>query len=142
MIISFILAFVLIGLTSGLHFGALSFAQKTCRGSWNVLGMMFWMLMIAVLAHLVEIFIYAGGFMLAEKGFEIGSFAGLKPMVFMDYVYFSIVSYTSLGLGDIFPLGHLRFLTGVEALNGLILIAWTATYTFYAAIMKRMGKKQ
>lgn len=104
--------------------------------------MMFWMLMIAVLAHLVEIFIYAGGFMLAEKVFEIGSFAGLKPVTFMDYVYFSIVSYTSLGLGDIFPHGHLRFLTGVEALNGLILIAWTATYTFYAAIMKRMGKKQ
>ncbi len=140
MIISFILALSLIGLTSGLHFGALTLARKTCRCEWNVLSMMFWFLMVAVLAHLAEIFIYAGGFMLAEKGFEIGSFGGVKPVNFMDYLYFSIVSYTSLGLGDIFPHGHLRFLTGVEALNGLILIAWTATYTFYMALVKGPGK--
>ena len=54
---------------------------------------------------------------------------------FLDYLYFSSVTYTSLGLGDVFPVGHLRFLTGVEALNGLVLIAWTGAFTYLA-----MGK--
>ncbi|URF49315.1 ion channel (plasmid) [Dinoroseobacter shibae] len=31
----------------------------------------------------------------------------------LDYLYFSAVIYTSLGIGDIVPKEHLRFLTGV-----------------------------
>ena len=50
----------------------------------------------------------------------------------LDYFYFSIVSYTSLGLGDVFPHGHVRFLTGLEALNGLMLIAWSASFAYLA----------
>jgi hypothetical protein len=35
-----------------------------------------------------------------------------------------------LGLGDIAPLGPVRLLAGVEALNGLLMIAWTASFTY------------
>lgn len=40
-----------------------------------------------------------------------------------------------LGLVDVFPGGHLRFITGVEALNGLLLISWSGSFVFIA-----MGK--
>jgi hypothetical protein len=40
------------------------------------------------------------------------------------------VSYTSLGLGDVYPQGGVRLLTGVEALVGLLMIAWSASFTY------------
>ena len=49
---------------------------------------------------------------------------------FLDYLYFSTVSYTSLGLGDLYPVGPVRLLTGIESLNGLLLIAWSASFTY------------
>lgn len=47
-----------------------------------------------------------------------------------EFWYFSIETYTSLGLGDIDPLGQLRLLTGIEALTGLLMISWTASFTY------------
>ncbi|VCU62298.1 hypothetical protein PEPIB2_93 (plasmid) [Tritonibacter mobilis] len=67
---------------------------------------------------------------------EIGSFEGEGVNDALDYLYYSAVIYTSLGIGDIVPTGHLRFLTGVEALNGLLLIAWSASFLF--ATMNRL----
>ena len=43
-----------------------------------------------------------------------------------------IATYTSLGLGDIVPTGDVRMMTGAEALNGLVLIGWSVTYSFLA----------
>ena len=37
-----------------------------------------------------------------------------------------------VGLGDIEPQGHIRFITAVEALNGFLLITWSASFTFLA----------
>ena len=45
-------------------------------------------------------------------------------------IYFSAVSYTSLGFGDVIPVGPMRYLAGLEALTGLTMIAWTASYSF------------
>ena len=56
----------------------------------------------------------------------------------MDVFYFSLVSYTSLGLGDIVPTGHLRLVAGVEALNGFLLISCSAAYLFL--FMSHQGK--
>jgi len=44
--------------------------------------------------------------------------------------YFSVVNYSSLGLGDIYPTGHLRFPAGIEALNGFLLISCSASTIF------------
>lgn len=87
-------------------------------------------------AHMVEIALYAGAYALADQGFSAGGFAGEPMAAPLDYLYFSAITYTSLGIGDIFPTGHLRFLTGVEALNGLLLIAWSASFLF--AMMNRL----
>lgn len=88
------------------------------------------------LTHLLQIGLFAGGFWMAETLFGIGGFEGAAMTHPLDYLYFSAVIYTSLGIGDIVPTGHLRFLTGVEALNGLLLIAWSASFLF--ATMNRL----
>ena len=41
------------------------------------------------------------------------------------------VHYEALGFGDIVPLSGGRILAVSEAVTGLVLIAWTASYTFY-----------
>ena len=47
-----------------------------------------------------------------------------------DCVYYSFITYTSLGFGDIIPTDYLRFITGIEGLTGLLLIAWTASFVY------------
>jgi hypothetical protein len=64
--------------------------------------------------------------------FEIGTLVGITINDPMEYLYFSSVIFTSLGIGDAYPMGHIRFLAGIEALNGLLLIAWSASFTFLA----------
>lgn len=57
-------------------------------------------------------------------------------------IYFSAESYTSLGFGDIKPTGPIRMITGIEALNGLVLIGWTACYLFMEAERFRVGERE
>jgi|TARA_Y100001933_G_scaffold232719_1_gene251486 hypothetical protein len=84
------------------------------------------------MAHIIEIVIYSVAFAVSDKLLSLGDFGGRAVETPLDYLYFSIVSYTSLGLGDTYPIGHLRFLTGVESLNGLLLIAWSASFIYLA----------
>lgn len=91
--------------------------------------------LVTLSAHVIEIALYAFAYALGDRILGLGSFGGLGIIDSLGYFYFSIVSYTSLGLGDVFPSGHLRFITGVEALNGLLLIAWSGSFIYIA-----MGK--
>jgi hypothetical protein len=82
--------------------------------------------------HTVEIWLFGSAYYLLEVYFKLGKFGGLLTENFMDYVYFSAVCYTSLGLGDMYPSGMLRMLTGAEALVGLLIIAWSGSFTYLA----------
>lgn len=84
----------------------------------------------ALLAHVLEIWLFAFGyyFMIQAEGF--GTLVGDLENNLLDCAYFSFTCYTSLGFGDIRPVGNLRFLSGLEALTGLVLIAWTASFMF------------
>ena len=84
------------------------------------------------LTHIIEISFYAVTFACSIEFFELGLLGGSEVNEPMEYLYFSSVIFTSLGLGDVVPMGHIRFLTGIEALNGLLLIAWSASFTFIA----------
>ncbi len=59
-----------------------------------------------------------------------GHLSGNYDGSLMDSVYFSFTTYTTLGFGDITPFGHLRHLVGIEALTGLVLITWSASFLF------------
>lgn len=89
-------------------------------------------IIVILAAHLLEICIYASAYALGDGLLNLGGFGGRAVVDPLDYLYFSIVSYTTLGLGDVFPADHLRFITGVEALNGLLLIAWSSSFMYLA----------
>ncbi|GAB4507652.1 MAG: potassium channel family protein [Sulfuricaulis sp.] len=82
--------------------------------------------------HLLEISFYALAFFYLRDHFDLGTFGGQFSDRFFTYLYFSAEAYTSVGLGDIYPLGPLRLITGIEALNGLLLIGWSASFTYLA----------
>lgn len=81
-------------------------------------------------AHLLEIGLFGAGYYLFGAYLNLGTFHGVQQMAFLDYLYFSIVTYTSLGFGDIYPVGYMRLLAGIEALMGLLMIGWTASFTY------------
>ena len=48
----------------------------------------------------------------------------------LDAIYFSAVTYTTVGFGDVVPVGPIRFLAGTEALAGFVIIGWSASFTY------------
>jgi hypothetical protein len=42
----------------------------------------------------------------------------------------STETYASLGFGDVYPVGVMRLVAGIEALTGLLMIGWTASFTY------------
>ena len=86
----------------------------------------------ALLAHAVEIGVYGIAFFALAKYADVGSVVGTAGFSLLNCVYFSAETYSSLGFGDLTPVGPLRLLAGVEALNGLLLIGWSASYTYIA----------
>lgn len=85
----------------------------------------------ALIAHSVEVWIFALAFYTKYHSGYFGAFEGNFDGSYLDCVYYSFTSFTTLGFGDIVPLGELRFLTGIESLTGLVLITWSASFLFY-----------
>lgn len=79
-----------------------------------------------LLVHVFEIWLFGLAYYLMS-GTVFGS---VSAAGFLDCIYYSASAYTTLGLGDIFPTGPIRAVTGTEGLVGLVLIAWTASFTF------------
>ncbi|MFV0276086.1 MAG: ion channel [Parahaliea sp.] len=86
----------------------------------------------ALIAHAVEIWIFACTYHLALWYLDWGSLtmSGTSTRDMMDCAYYSFTVYTTLGFGDITPQGHIRYLTGIESLTGLVLITWTASFLY------------
>ena len=78
-------------------------------------------------AHSLEVWIFAG----ATEVLELGTLAGAFDGSARDYLYISLVNYTTLGYGEIVPTGHLRTICGFEALIGLLMVGWTTAFTVF-----------
>lgn len=87
---------------------------------------------VIFLAHIFEIWIFAIGYYLMLKFPTLGSVVGTisDHGLLLDSAYLSFITYTTVGYGDIVVDGYLRYLTGIEALTGLILITWSASFLF------------
>lgn len=81
----------------------------------------------ALIAHLLEVLLFAIAFWCFFQFDTPDSGGGVS---FATSLYISVESYTSLGTASGFPVGLMRLLAGVEAVVGLILIGWTASYTY------------
>lgn len=85
----------------------------------------------ALLAHTIEVWVFASAYYFKLKAGVFGSMQGNFNGSLLDCVYFSFTSFTTLGFGDIVAIGDVRFLVGIESLTGLVLITWSASFLFY-----------
>lgn len=84
-----------------------------------------------VAAHLVEILVYALAMYLGHR-LGLGALVGETLPRPVQYFYLSAETFTTLGLGDIYPTGDLRLIASIEPLIGMLLIAWSGSYTYLA----------
>ena len=80
--------------------------------------------------HTLEIVLFAAALWLLVQWPAAGRLDGEEPSGFFDYVYFSAVTFSTVGFGEIWPLGPIRLLCAVEALAGFVLITWSASFTY------------
>lgn len=85
---------------------------------------------IALVAHCVEIWLFALAYYLLPAYLGWGQLLGAIDGSLLDCVYFSFTVFTTVGFGDILPAGDIRYLVGLESLTGLVLITWTASFLF------------
>ena len=85
----------------------------------------------ALIAHTLEIWLFAAAYYFLPNFEDWGNITGEFDGSFMDCIYFSYTTFTTLGFGDIQPHGLIRHLVGVESLTGLLLITWTASFLYF-----------
>jgi hypothetical protein len=116
-------------LTTWLHYEALRAIRLVHpRGATTSRARTMLVLLGISTAHVTEVFLYAGAYYLLARYAHVGTLGGLVSPSLNASLYFSLETYSSLGYGDIVPSGALRAMAGVEALNGLLLIGWSACY--------------
>ena len=84
----------------------------------------------AFFAHGAEIALYGAALYVLVTFLGAGVLAGSASASLLSCLYFSAETYTSLGFGDLTPVGPVRLLAGTEALNGLLLIGWSASFAY------------
>ncbi len=131
-IITLVLTATMIGLCVIIHYEILyRLAPFTSRLPFAHRQQVIVGVMCALFAHIVEIWIFAIGYVVALRIGTLGGFDGTPVSGLLDAVYFSFITYTTLGFGDIVPTGNLRFIVGSEAMTGLVQLAWTASYIYF-----------
>lgn len=130
MIQHLLLGSLLIIITSIVHLGATKISlfiiqkSKTYSKKQQRLWNLFWLdaiVIMMILAAILEASIWAGCYVWlgAIEQFE-------------EAVYFSIVTYTTLGYGDITLNPDWRFLSSLEAASGIIFFGWTTAIVIAA----------
>lgn len=119
----------LIALTTVMHFEVLQLLNAALprlrvRPRSKVLVAIF----TALVAHAIEMAAYGLAFYLLVRHADVGALTGRLAPSLITCMYFSAETYTSLGFGDLTPIGPIRLMAGAEALNGLLLIGWSASY--------------
>lgn len=91
-----------------------------------------------LVAHVLEVMLFGLVYCWLSAGTGYGAIVGSQSPSLAECTYFSFANYSSLGYGDLVPSGPLRFMAGMEALTGLVLIGWTAAFMYLQ--MQRIWK--
>ena len=122
-----LLAFVLMAVCVVLHAAGLTLAMRWLERARGALGRSYWrqlrlLITLAgwtVLVHLVEITVWAA------------YYTGGGGMPDLDAaLYFSAVTYTTTGYGDLVLPEPWRLVGGVEALTGILMCGWSTGFFF------------
>ncbi|WP_300974515.1 potassium channel family protein [Sphingomonas sp. LHG3406-1] len=134
MLISLVVAAMLTALCCYVHLLVLRQLKRLVDGPRRISHPLLFIILVLFATHVFEVVLFAlalSGLDWADYGRLMGAVTG-GPGWFEDHFYFSIASYTTLGIGDIVPEGPIRVIAGMEALTGLVLIAWSASFTYLA----------
>jgi len=123
-----------VSLTVLVHYEGLIFVSRWLRRAAGrqrakVLHTIYAVLML----HIVEIWLFGMVLWLLLQWPETGHIAAGANHValgFLDVIYLSAITYTTVGFGDLTPVGAIRFLAGTEALTGFVLLTWSASFTY------------
>lgn len=102
-------------------------ANDTVMSTMRVARILIGTVLLLVILHVIQIMIWAVAYRRLLPDTELQSFE--------EAVYFSFVTFTTLGYGDISLTGVWRVMSGVEALNGILLVGWS-TATLFAVVQK------
>jgi hypothetical protein len=87
-------------------------------------------LMVTMVVHVIIIALFAVSYYVMSQHLGVGSMHGEFNGDALDYFYYSATTYTTLGIGDVFAQGQMRIVSGLESLTGLVMISWSATFTY------------
>lgn len=88
-------------------------------------------LIISIMAvHVIEIWIFGIGIYASAQYPDLGQVTGVASLRLLDAVYVSATTYTTIGYGDLTPVGPIRLIMGTEALTGFVLLTWSASFTY------------
>lgn len=126
-----VLCCVLVILTTVLHYEVLRFLNNWLP-SLQVpdRAKLVFVILCAFIVHVIEMAMYGATIYALIIWGDVGSLQGGPKFSLMACMYFSAETYTSLGFGDLTPVGPIRLLAALEALNGLLLIGWSASFTY------------
>lgn len=113
-----------------IHYEVLKFLSRWVHQHKRLRRSMIFLVLGSLCAHVAEVWLFGCAFYVLQNFNNLGYLAGNFDGKLLDCVFFSIVTYTSTGYGDIEVHGALRFVAGFEALTGLVLLAWTTSFIF------------
>ena len=123
-----------------LHYEALAWLTKLLRQSQlRPRSRILFLIFALLLVHVLEIWIFGVAYLALVENPQFGALVAPYPIALFDSVYFSAVCFTTLGMGDIVPVGPIRFMVGSQSLCGFVLIAWSGSFTFVE--MQRFWKE-
>ena len=121
---------ILILLTTAVHAGGMSLSLRSISSRSTTAGSGLYLsrvlsvgrvVLIMYLIAIIEVLIWAAAYLAFDmiEGFE-------------KAVYFSAVTFTTLGYGDVVLDGSRRLLSSLEAINGIIMFGWSTAIVIAA----------
>ena len=98
------------------------------------------LVIVFIIIHMIEIGFFTVGISVLLQDGGYGYLEGLGTHDVGGLIYYSAITYTTVGYGDITPVGDLRLFAAIEALTGMVLVGWTASAIF--TVMHRIWKDQ
>ncbi|PPE73376.1 two pore domain potassium channel family protein [Solimonas fluminis] len=121
----------LVALSVVLHFEGMDALSRSI-GNWRVPTRARMVLVVFFLIglHSVEIWMFGIGIHGLSGMPGLQAPRHLPPLKLLDTIYLSAITYTTVGYGDLVPHGPLRLVLASEALTGLVMITWSASFTY------------
>jgi len=120
------------GMSLGLRWLARAYSNPRLSASFVGRSLMIAVLILIMFAvTLAEVIVWAGTYLM------LGANSDLE-----EALYFSTVTYTTLGYGDLVLESHWRLLSAFQAANGIIMFSWTTAIIVVALnrVSRQLGR--